>query len=407
MNKPCSQSSFETSCSDDDDNEILTNDLCMHRSITFRGRYMFATMLVLILGAFGTTTFQQYAADSQKSNIMRSSETLMSSFTSLELTDDGKVTWTTRPSPPAGSLLDPVIEAFRQGMTIDAASIAIHAPRASSDCSCFNSTTATSPDPCCGRFYIRGHKMGIQLVSLLFPTFHFDNRYVPLNAKHYVDSDLRVAVVLRNVYEAIVSGYLYHKQGRECYTDPNGLPLRDKETHQPRVGNTDFVKYTTFLNDTTAAATGSNLTIIAGNLCQFIMDEPVERGMRAYIDFVFRGDYYKSSLLVWRALSQHVGWIGDRTHVACYEDLMTNRTATLYELLHFYHPSGVPPAMAAKVASGTSKLASRSNATYSGPHATNHDADLRASLVNVVKALDSEFYHGQIAHVDSMIPCGK
>ena len=243
--------------------------------------------------------------------------------------------------------------------------------------------------------------MGVQLVSLLFRSFDFHNRFQPLNAEHWIASnDLRVALILRNIYDALVSGYLYHKQGRECFTDPNGLPLRDKQTHKRRIGHTEYLKFTTFIDAVNDHP--------AGNLCQYLMDEPVGKGMRAYIDFVFRNDYYSSSLLAWRSLSLQVDWIQERTHVTCFESLMSNRSAALADLLAFYYPTGVPNTMQVRAHTADRlHMLSSKNGTYHGPHSTNHDAELRENLIRVIHELDNEFYDGQIAFVDSMIPCGK
>jgi hypothetical protein len=141
------------------------------------------------------------------------------------------------------------------------------------------------------------------------------------------------------------------------------------------------------------------------------MDEPVDRGMRAYIDFVFRGNYYSSSLFAWHVVSQHVDWMRQITHVMCFEHLMNNRTDALKELAAFYYPAGVPHSVQVRSReAGRSQLLTSkhgNSTTYNGPHATDHDAELRLSLMQVVRQLDEDYYNGQIEFMDSMIPCGK
>lgn len=327
-----------------------------------------------------------------------------------------KVSWTILIMPPGKELLDPIIERWRQGNQVTPESIAIQPPDPTllKNCSCWTVQPElwefrkhVPLNACCDRMYLRGHKMGVQLSSLLFRAFPIHNRYQPLNLEHWsynTASDWRVALVLRNIYEALVSGYLYHKEGRECYTDPNGVVLRDKQTHERRVGQTDYLKYTTFINDTLSG----NQTV-AGNLCQYLMDEPVKQGMRAYIDFVFRGDYYRSSLLAWTALSQQLDWIRNITHIVCFEELMKNQSAALTDLLQFYFPSGTPQIAKARIAAVSNSVMSggKRGSTYEGPHATIHDQSVREQLIQVIRELDKDYYNGQIAFVDSMIPCGK
>jgi hypothetical protein len=44
-------------------------------------------------------------------------------------------------------------------------------------------------------------------------------------------------------------------------------------------------------------------------------------------------------------------------------------------------------------------------ANHSG-HATTHDTSVRSELKLIIQELDCEYYNGQIAFVDRIIPCG-
>jgi len=137
-------------------------------------------------------------------------------------------------------------------------------------------------------------------------------------------------------------------------------------------------------------------------ICQYMSDTVNsggdERvGMRAYMEWVFR-HYYTGILSLW-ALAQQVPHVGERIRTVCYKDLSSSERYhdTVNGALDFlfngttkHRPwRGAPP-------SGTSKAAA---------HATSHNLTIHARLLEAIRWLDDEHYDGDIAWLDSVLPC--
>jgi len=198
-------------------------------------------------------------------------------------------------------------------------------------------------------------------------------------------TDYRDVIVLRDLYASILSGYLYHHKGFEC-----GMPdkVRDYlgewdehlsyELKPPREGR---------------------------SICQYIAKTKTATGLRAYMDWVMR--YYYAPIFAHWAMSEEVPEMRERTKVVCYEDLMSKEEDRDLKAVHsvvdffFDHApptpwEGTPPGHA-KVESG-----------YKGGHSTTNDRSLaqKESLIQLIKNLDQKFYHGEIAWLNSINPCG-
>jgi len=121
-----------------------------------------------------------------------------------------------------------------------------------------------------------------------------------------------------------------------------------------------------------------------------------EIGMRAYVDWVFR--YYYSGILAHWSLAQHFPLLSERTKTVCYEDLESNErdVQTIYDMLRFWYNgthhdpfTGQPPG----------------KSDGGGGHSTSRNIALRERLVRVIQAIDQKHYNGDIAWVDSILPC--
>ena len=124
-------------------------------------------------------------------------------------------------------------------------------------CSCWS--TAATAASCCKRSVYRWHKMGSLLTVDLLAPINF-NRPRPVKVSRGLSlpqmerriverySEMRKTqqgrdvVVIRNYVEAIISGYLYHKSGRECWTDPRGIVRLESDYHYS-MKNVDWEKF--------------------------------------------------------------------------------------------------------------------------------------------------------------------
>lgn len=106
------------------------------------------------------------------------------------------------------------------------------------ECSCAT-RGASSRSDCCLRGFLVVHKMGFTATYVLRKR-HFPQIRIVGIAKNsllstadkdsyhrrYINppmgEDYKMVVVTRNWYDALISGYLYHRAGRECWTDSWG-----------------------------------------------------------------------------------------------------------------------------------------------------------------------------------------
>ena len=261
------------------------------------------------------------------------------------------------------------------------------------DCSCLN--PQSDSHRCCYRSLRRTHKMGSVMTRSLF------NEYEPPIRKvwapetfNYTEgrpaTDYRDVLVIRNIFDSIVSGYLFHSEGQECdKTTPDGQTVIKRNGRWYLRHWEHYVKY-----ELDPPANGRTM-------CRYMADESEDIGMHAYIDFVFNYHYSRGMLSHW-GLSQGIPEVGDRTMTVCYEDLMSPErdVATMNRMLDFWYngssTSGNHEPYAG-IAPG--------HVNYSGGHSTTHDPVVRERLKEIAKRVDLEYYSGEIAWADSVLPC--
>jgi len=263
-------------------------------------------------------------------------------------------------------------------------------------CSCQNPQATPQ---CCKRVVQRGHKMGHILLSQIFSQFKDDIRLRVLKPKanQYLEDDyvvelpkedFRHILVMRNIYDSLVSGYQYHRSGRECTLNPEGGD--DDVLIDRHINRWDrFVGYKL------------DPPRDGRSLCQYLADEAEIVGMRAYLHWVFRVHYF--DMFGRWALAQELPDVRDRIQTVCYEDLTSRsrdqRVEGMIDFLyggnenHSHHmpfdPSGLRPA----------------GASYEGGHSTSHEPLVRQHLRDVVAEIDQEYYNGDISWLDSILPC--
>lgn len=264
------------------------------------------------------------------------------------------------------------------------------------NCSCQNiSNVATAKPKCCLYLMVRSHKMGYTMnagllrhyknIKTVVPSFDYD--YFPKIRKA---NDYRQVLIFRDIYHSLASGYLYHIKGSECWLDEYG------KTFKPQPGRlrwasmkTDWDQYLSYTLD----PPNNNR-----NICKYMSDVDDEmKAMRAYMEWIFQR-YFIGSLSLW-ALAEQVPSVQERTLSICYEDLASS---TMYHdvsnsMLNFIfngttnHKTwyGKPPTEAKEVSA----------------HSTSHDPELRNRLVGIIKQIDAEYYNGDIAWLNSVLPC--
>lgn len=264
-------------------------------------------------------------------------------------------------------------------------------------CSCSSSNNKL----CCERCVFWSHKMGAAMLKPLLQPFEniklcdFEGNtgtWTAWDQEHLFspNTDYRDVIVLRNIYDTLVSGYLYHLSGRECWTDWYGRA--EKGVVSPFTK--DWQRFlTSHINDSSHEE--------APTICHYLANHTHEEGMRAYIDWVFHA-YYEGTFTQWALVhGLQCPHVQERTRMVCFENLegtSPSATNTLNDMLHFlsngnlsYHSQQ----QGDKEAQGADR---------SG-HATSKDVTLRKQIRQVIDHVDKLYYNGDIAWLDSILPC--
>ena len=66
-----------------------------------------------------------------------------------------------------------------------------------------------------------------------------------MNFKYRISKEItdRTVVVIRDLFDATVSGFLYHKTGHECWLDEDGIPNADTSHPNDWLLHLDWQKY--------------------------------------------------------------------------------------------------------------------------------------------------------------------
>mmetsp|Transcript_22858 Transcript_22858/g.50773 ORF Transcript_22858/g.50773 Transcript_22858/m.50773 type:complete len:348 (+) Transcript_22858:136-1179(+) len=256
-------------------------------------------------------------------------------------------------------------------------------------CCCYNSNTDFS---CCERMFRPTHKMGfyatLDLMKALQQVYGTNKISMMQGFKDLSkpkDIDYRDAVVTRNVYAALISGYLYHRTGRECNLTPHGNPW-----------NKTVVELMHFENYLSGTLGRIDPPVRDRSLCQYLADESEEVGVKVYMDWAF--EVYYSKVLRHYEFTQSSPERKHKTIFLCFEKLTGNRTELrefLWETYDLFFPGGGMRVMIKPKQSG-----------YAGGHATDQDPELRSRLQALIENYDQQYFNSMAAKFQSTFPCG-
>ena len=272
-------------------------------------------------------------------------------------------------------------------------------------CSCKNRGATTNQQSCCERCIFWSHKQGAALVKDLFGEYTSSSANIQLadfegNTGTWIDwanrhilrntnIDYRDVLVLRNLKDSLLSGYLYHKSGKECWEDWYGRHQLDKASPFTR----DWQRFIS-TNSTKAAPQVQYPTI-----CHYLSNQTEEVGMRAYIEWVFHA-YYEGPYTQW-ALSQGLDCpaVQERTKTVCFEHLTNYQQSTTIDSVLRFLSNGtfMEPR---QMESGNAK-----KDPYKGGHATSKDPAVRERLLRVIDDVDRKYFHGDIEWLAGKLPC--
>ena len=269
---------------------------------------------------------------------------------------------------------------------------------------------------CCDRRIFRVHKMGYALISELFAEYDYikaSSLPDPVTSKFFdeKDVDYRYVVVMRNVYDSLISGYLYHQSGHECWKNENGGAMAGlRQRYNGWLQTYDWEKHVVFVNRGIENQSSSVPPGRGRNLCNYLRDESEEDGLRVYMEFALHKWYRHVQIA--RQLAQHSSGAGsNRTMFVCYEQLVSSpliRERTVRQILDWLYPGHGqnPVAEASNNQLVSSTHYNPEGVDYRGGHATNNDPRLRLHLRKAIQHLDERFFQSEIAQIDETLHCG-
>lgn len=175
-------------------------------------------------------------------------------------------------------------------------------------------------------------------------------------------------IVVRDLFDATVSGYLYHKSGRECWLNLNGGPPRKSGEYMAKRNWTEQVSTVPVPKDIRWPK----------NICRTLEHTTETMGMGIYLEFA-RNSYYRTAV-------QLKNRTQDPTLFVCFEELMNQPDEIEARVRSFYHSHNTTSESAHR------RLDVSWNDFYSGGHATNHDPELRTRLRQIAMELDCVYF---------------
>ena len=143
-----------------------------------------------------------------------------------------------------------------------------------SACSCWD-----KGDECCDRKILRAHKMGVVLIRDLIQTpLDISSSIIHPSELNHSKKDYRHVVITRPIYDSIISGYLYHKSGRECWLDQEGNARHRNKTFEweSKLSHPPPRRPPTKRNET---------------LCAYLNEESESNGIRTVVDLALTSWY--------------------------------------------------------------------------------------------------------------------
>lgn len=249
-------------------------------------------------------------------------------------------------------------------------------------CSCWNTTSK-----CCDRNILRAHKMGVVLIrDLLQKPFEIRSDIIhPSALMNHSKPDYRHVVITRPIYDSIISGYLYHKSGRECWLDQNG---------NERVKNKTF-EWESKLTFPLLSQPRLNRT-----LCQYLAEESEQDGVRATVDLALSSWY--AGLVPHKELVEQLETSSNsHTLFVCFHELSNPETqeSTIQRILDWFYPGGHDFTVSVPRHSSSEAIG------YKGGHSTIANASDRMRLNALVQQYDRDLFHGMGDKATKLFGC--
>ena len=172
-------------------------------------------------------------------------------------------------------------------------------------------------------------------------------------------------MVVRDMFDATVSGYLYHKTGRECWLDDIGKP-----NPFPKGGN-DWLRRFNWTESVLKVPVPENTRSL--NLCQVLNTTDETIGVGIYLEFA-RNEFYRS-------VAELKTRTKDPTLFVCFDDLLSHGVQTERRIRSFI----------GQTFNASRPVQLRRRLTRSG-HSTDPDPELRSRLREIARNIDCTYF---------------
>ena len=198
-----------------------------------------------------------------------------------------------------------------------------------------------------------------------------------------------LVVVVRGILESIVSGYLYHKSGHECWLNDRGQPnnslkhAAQRNDWLTRENWQSVIKRTKYPNPE------------GRNLCEALAHFEEEIGLSIYAEFAL--EHFVNSAIHLSVDSQDHDIL-----FICLEDAMVDKRAFVSTVKKFQSGVGI-----SEIEQRMRRAPTVSNYSYTGPHSTPEDTSLRRRLREIARRVDADLLDGKLQFAESIFRCSK
>jgi len=207
------------------------------------------------------------------------------------------------------------------------------------------------------------------------------------NLTYQLEQDYRTVFVTRNWYDTIISGYLYHQSGRECWLSSGG-----KGGASGWLKNFNWEEY---LEKERGRGRPYWPQLPAPNLCKYLELATPADGLRVYADFAI--GFWLHSVSALAKARNSIPPAKLRTLFLCYDQFNENEKFpdAIKEAGHFLYPAD----------DSTQWDGLKSDNHGGGGHSTTADKVFRMGLHDMLRIIDSEHFDGEIRAGNSKFGC--
>jgi hypothetical protein len=258
----------------------------------------------------------------------------------------------------------------------------------------------------CQRAFIVVHKMGYMqaeaMAAKVFPKENVINREI-VNLPGFVasfnkmfktpTSDYRHVLITRNLEEAVLSGYFYHRTGRECWLNWNGEKGKNGTMFPGWLLRQKTWEYRlTFKNKNLFPIPPSK----GRDLCRYLMDEPPRIGFRAYLEWTY-SMHLAPLWEFYQFRQQSEGGKFQKTMHVCYDDILNNYDESVTSFTKHFSLD--------ESKNRTHGYSMETRQASAANHGTEKNQTLKEELRSLYNELDDTLFDGRLRQWNDALGC--